>query len=86
MKITIDYFKQSGEWYMEEEIFVPEEMYLGGRNSGFNAVFSYNFRIWLYEEAQRDEFIGVVRMPENSIEELMLGYPMMIIPKNNPRN
>lgn len=84
MKITIDYFKQSGKWYMEEEIVVPKEMYLDGRNTGFNPNFSYNFRNWLYEEAQREEFIGVVRIPDNSIEELMLGYPMMIKPKKQP--
>lgn len=85
MKITIDYFKKSGKWYMEEDIFVPEEMYSGGRNTGFNPTFSYNFRNWLHEEAQQDEFIGVVRIPENSIEELMLGYPMMIMPKEEEK-
>lgn len=63
MRVTANFFKRSGKWYMDQTFDVPGDMD------------TYNIRLWI--EANRpykDEFIMVITDLE-SIE--LIGYPMM---------
>lgn len=82
MKVTVDYFKKSSKWYMDEVIEVPDSMVQEFNKTDDQSEFSYYFRNWFYERAQHDEFYGFVNMPEGSLIEEMLGFPMMVLPRN----
>lgn len=82
MKVTVDYFKKSSKWYMEEVIEVPDSMVQEFNETDDPHEFSYYFRNWFYERAQHDHFYGFVNMPEDSLIEEMLGFPMMVLPRD----
>ncbi|MEG0285029.1 MAG: hypothetical protein RR494_02695 [Vagococcus sp.] len=86
MEIEVSYFKQSGKYYMEEKILIPEKWINRFNEAWLNIKllpdFQYDFRNWFEEEIRHDEFIAVVLtdydlQPKQS---KMLGFPMMIMP------
>lgn len=85
MKILVSYFKKSGKWYMDEEIKIPETKvdWFRDEDDSERDLSRFYFRNWFYDEAQHDEFIGFVNIPKDSLEEIMFGFPMAILPKNN---
>lgn len=83
MKITVSYFKRFGKWYTDKEIKIPEPKidWFRDKTDSELVLSRFYFRDWFYDEAQHDEFYGFVNIPKGSLEENMLGFPMMIPPK-----
>lgn len=66
MKVTADFFKRSGKWYMTETFEVP-------------SVNVYDLREWIESNRPyKDEFIMVIN-EEASTD--IIGFPMMDFPK-----
>lgn len=87
VKLTVTYFKNSGKYYMTEEVTIPNSFLAiiadNRDDAKVRARLAMDFRNWLTREIVHDEFIAVVIPDEKHQPDIfnLLGFPLMVMPK-----
>ena len=87
VKLTVTYFKNSGKYYMTEEVTIPNSFLAiiadNRDDADARAILAMDFRNWLTREIVHDEFIAVVIPDEKHQPDIfnLLGFPLMVMPK-----
>ena len=80
--IEMTYFKKSGKFYMKDDITIPEKFIEDYKNESISKYETqYKFRAYLYAVARHSEFVVAAIPLEDDIIGELLGFPIMIMPR-----